>query len=217
MTPLSPNQYLSLRADAEVIEADGYGDKVLRLSDGTYLKLFRRKRMVSSALLYPYAKRFAANLSALRSRGIACPRVINIYRSAALNRDLVHYFPLEGRTLRQIIDPVERTGLRVCVAKFIAELHNKGIYFRSLHLGNVVLTNNGTFGLIDVADLNASQKPLGKQKRLRNFRHLFRYEADREWLLEDSNPIFLETYALHASPTINMGDLKFLLSAPHND
>jgi len=56
MTPLSHDQYRSLRADAQVIEADGHGEKVLRLADGTFVKLFRRKRLISSALFYPYAK-----------------------------------------------------------------------------------------------------------------------------------------------------------------
>lgn len=36
--------YLDLVQGAEVLEADGTGDKVLRLRDGSMLKLFRRKR-----------------------------------------------------------------------------------------------------------------------------------------------------------------------------
>jgi tRNA A-37 threonylcarbamoyl transferase component Bud32 len=151
MTPLSHDQYRTLRADAQVIEADGHGEKVLRLADGTFLKLFRRKRLVSSALLYPYAKRFADNIEALKSRGIACPSVIGVYRIAMLQRDLVHYAPLQGKTLRQIDDPTERLALRARFGAFVAELHNKGIYFRSLHLGNVVLGENGVLGLIDIA------------------------------------------------------------------
>lgn len=45
--------YLQLRDNAEVLEADGHGDKVLRLRDGSFLKLFRRKRLISSAALFP--------------------------------------------------------------------------------------------------------------------------------------------------------------------
>lgn len=34
--------FLALKAGAEVLEADPHGEKVLRLADGTILKLFRR-------------------------------------------------------------------------------------------------------------------------------------------------------------------------------
>lgn len=210
MTPLSHDQYLSLRADAVVIEADGHGEKVLRLADGTFLKLFRRKRLVSSALVYPYAKRFADNITALANRGIACHRVIGVYRVAALQRDVVHYDPLLGRTLRQIDDPIERSALQASFGLFVAELHNKGVYFRSLHLGNVVVGENGVLGLIDVADLSTARRPLSKRKRLRNFHHIFRYPTDREWLT-DGDSVFLDTYVLHARPALAVSELIKLL------
>ena len=43
--------FLALKAGAEILEEDAYGEKVLRLADGTLLKLFRRKRLISSAAL----------------------------------------------------------------------------------------------------------------------------------------------------------------------
>lgn len=53
--------YMKLRSGAEIIEADRFGEKVLTLADGSMLKLFRRKRLLSSAAWYPYAQRFADN------------------------------------------------------------------------------------------------------------------------------------------------------------
>jgi hypothetical protein len=61
MQKLDHTAYLNMRDGAEVLEADRHGDKVLRLTDGTMLKLFRRKRVLSSALWAPYAQRFADN------------------------------------------------------------------------------------------------------------------------------------------------------------
>ena len=211
MTPLSHDQYRSLRADAQVIEADGHGEKVLRLADGTFVNLFRRKRLISSALFYPYAKRFADNIEALKNRGIACPSVIGVYRIAMLQRDLVHYVPLQGKTLRQIDDPTERLALRARFGAFVAELHNKGIYFRSLHLGNVVLGENGVLGLIDIADLSAGRRTLSKRKRLRNFRHILRYSEDRHWLIDNGDRVFFDSYVLHAKPAVAMFELTQLL------
>ncbi|MBC3950772.1 toluene tolerance protein [Pseudomonas folii] len=176
--------YIKMREGAAVLEADREGDKVLRLADGTMLKLFRRKRLLTSALWFPYAQRFADNCEALRARKIQCPTVRKVYRIPSIKRDAVHYDPLPGNTLRQLI--IENPdGLRAKLGEFVANLHNQGIYFRSAHMGNIVLTPDNTLGLIDIADLRAQRKPLSKGLRLRNFKHMLRYEGDREWLLKD--------------------------------
>ena len=64
MQSIDHSTYEALRKGAQVLEADGSGDKVLRLADGRMLKLFRRKRLLSSALFFPYAQRFANNTRA---------------------------------------------------------------------------------------------------------------------------------------------------------
>lgn len=194
MQKLEYTAYLEMRKDADVLEADGKGDKVLRLTDGTMLKLFRRKRLLTSALWAPYAQRFASNCQALRARDIECPTVRRVYRIAQIERDAVHYDPLPGRTLRQLITE-NPAGLRAKLGEFIASLHEKGVYFRSAHMGNIVLTPDNTLGLIDIADLRTSRKPLRKGLRLRNFRHMLRYRMDRDWLLQNQD--FLDHYLSH--------------------
>ena len=54
MKSLTNEEYLAMRAGADVTAADEYGDKVLLLRDGTYLKLFRVKRLFTSARFFPY-------------------------------------------------------------------------------------------------------------------------------------------------------------------
>ncbi|KPW98905.1 Toluene tolerance protein [Pseudomonas savastanoi] len=187
--------YLDLVQGAEVLEADGTGDKVLRLRDGSMLKLFRRKRLVSSAAWYPYAQRFADNCETLIKRGIPCPRIRSVSRIAEIERDAVHYDPLAGFTLRQLLgSAVADDKLRRQLGSFIAHLHEKGIYFRSAHLGNVILTPEGTLGLIDIADMKTYRRALRKSLRLRNFKHMLRYQEDRQWLLDNGNPAFLDGY-----------------------
>lgn len=180
---LSHDAYLALRADAELIERDRHGEKVLRLADGSYFKLFRRKRLLSSAAWYPYARRFADNTVALAARGIPCPVMIATWRIPSIERDAVHYRPLAGHTLRQLIQAGAATAaLRDKLFGFVGQLHEKGIYFRSLHLGNIVLTPAGELGLIDVADLRAAKRPLYAYQRRRNLKHLYRDPQDRAWL-----------------------------------
>ncbi|HZJ92281.1 MAG TPA: toluene tolerance protein, partial [Thiopseudomonas sp.] len=57
-----------------------------------------------------------------------------------------------------------------------------GVYFRSIHLGNVVLTPECELGLIDISDMKIFRRPLSKWQRKRNFEHMVRDERDREWL-----------------------------------
>ena len=90
MKTIDHQTYLALREGAEVLEIDHCGEKVLRLVDGSFLKLFRRKRLLSSALWYPYAQRFADNSRALRSLGIEAPKVLDVFRIPTLARDAVH-------------------------------------------------------------------------------------------------------------------------------
>ena len=195
MQALDHAHYLGLVKGAEVLEADATGDKVLRLADGSMLKLFRRKRLISSAAWYPYAQRFADNCVTLAQRGIPCPKVIKVFRVAQIQRDAVHYTPLPGQTLRQVMnEATSGDELRAQLGSFIAELHEKGIYFRSAHLGNVILTPEGALGLIDISDMKTSRRPLRKSLRLRNFKHMLRYQEDRQWLLDNGNPAFLDGY-----------------------
>ncbi|MDH4611893.1 toluene tolerance protein [Pseudomonas sp. BN102] len=205
MQALDHATYLKLSAGAHVLERDRYGAKVLRLADGSFLKLFRRKRLLSSAMLYPYAQRFADNARLLSERRIPCPNILGVYRVGSLARDVVHYEPLPGDTLRQIYKA--RGEAAACVlhaqlGEFVATLHDQGIYFRSLHLGNVVLTPENNLGLIDIADLKGHSTPLGKSKRLRNFRHLLRYGDDRAWLLSSDNQVFFEAYLASTNLTV---------------
>ncbi|MDH0746573.1 toluene tolerance protein [Pseudomonas sp. GD03842] len=202
MRALAYPDYQALRKDAEVIEADAFGDKVLRLTDGNFMKLFRRKRLVSSAALFPYAKRFANNASTLHKRGIPCPDVLETYRVGEIARDVVHYRPLPGRTLRQLIaEPgyFNDEALLRKFGRFVAELHNQGIYFRSLHLGNVVMTPDNEFGLIDIADMKTLRRPLRKSLCLRNFQHMRRYKGDHAWLLQNHGDLFFEAYIEHSA------------------
>ncbi|MDR2238982.1 MAG: toluene tolerance protein [Zoogloeaceae bacterium] len=187
MQILAHDDYLALRDGARALERDRHGEKVLALADGSYLKLFRRKRLLSSAAWYPYARRFADNARALVEKDIPCPAVIGVWRIPAIQREAVRYRPLEGQTLRQLIRAgADTPDLRARLGAFVADLHAAGIYFRSLHLGNIVLTPSGAFGLIDIADLRAGGHPLPAHKRQRNLQHLLRDAEDRDWLRADS-------------------------------
>jgi tRNA A-37 threonylcarbamoyl transferase component Bud32 len=177
---LTAAAYLELVEGGAVLEADGHGDKLIALRDGRYLKLFRRKRLLSSALMWPYARRFQTNALALRDLGIATVAPERLLRIPHLRRTAVLYQPLVGETLRTALRrrAAEHGVLMRKLGCFLAGLHRRGVYFRSLHFGNVILTTAGDLGLIDVADLGLHARPLDRNQVIRNLRHLMRYAED---------------------------------------
>lgn len=184
MEILQHDDYLALRKDGKVIEQDGHGDKVIILADGTFLKLFRRKRLISSAAIWPYAQRFADNAERLKQLGIPCPKIIRVYRIPSIERDAVHYHPLPGLTLRQLRNGVGECpeDIRKRFWEFVEKVQNLGVYFRSMHLGNVVLTPEGELGLIDISDMRIKRKKLSANLVKRNLDHIKVDPKDTAWL-----------------------------------
>lgn len=187
--------YEDLREGGTVIEKDFYGDKVIRLADGNYIKLFRRKRIFSSALLFPYAKRFVSNAEKLKRLNITTVTPLALYWLPHIKRTAVHYVPVAGETLRALTkEAADPTPILINFAKFLADIHHKGIYFRSVHLGNVVVTTNNNFALIDIADLKFFHKPLSERQQKRNMKHLLRPTEDHWLLMPNLKPITSSYY-----------------------
>jgi hypothetical protein len=162
-------------AEGKVLEKDARGPKVLALVNGSFLKIFYTRRRPFLARLFPYAERFARNLAMLRDAGFHAPEVIETFwldKSAGLSG--CRYQPLPGASIESIFraNPKLIEQHLPALANFIKSLHQKGIYFRSLHIGNIILLPNGSLGLIDVLDLQKKRSPLGRNLIRRNFGHL---------------------------------------------
>lgn len=201
---LSNEQLQALSHDSTVLEQDGLGPKVLRLSDGSFLKLFRKRRLLSSETLKPYAKRFADNSKRLKQLGFFTPEILAVYRlEDPVNSSAVHYLPLPGETLRQALAhalPPQQHALVKQFGQLLGLLHERGVYFRSIHLGNVLLLPNAGLGLIDIADMNVGRRPLSLRMRRRNLKHMRRYAQDKAWLFDQFNDALIEGYSQHAAP-----------------
>jgi hypothetical protein len=64
---------------------------------------------------------------------------------------------------------------------FIIRLHDLGMYFRSLHIGNVVITPDGRIGLIDFADLRIYPWSLGVPAQ-RNMQRMLGMADEADWV-----------------------------------
>jgi len=176
-TPLPAPMLNEMIAGARILEQDGFGPKVYQLRDGNMLKLFRRKRLLSSALLRPHSRRFCTNATALQGLGVPTLQPLYLYRLDDPAWTAVLYRPLPGETLSQLLrdDELSWIALQPELARFINRLHVSGVYFRSLHLGNIVRTPDGQLGLIDIADLQNLRRPLGGRLIRRNREHFDKY------------------------------------------
>lgn len=197
--PITVEAYNKLIKDAEILEQDTTAPKVLKLVDGTFLKLFRRKRWFSSQLIYPYVKRFADNALTLNGIDIKTPKIVELYRFSVNQMEFtaVRYIPLSGETLRQVMmagDKNQQQQLIIQFGKLVARLHQHGVYFRSIHLANVLVLDDDELGLIDFADMTKQRKPLSQSKRARNIKHLARYKEDASWLFDEYFTLFLKAY-----------------------
>lgn len=192
---ISEQEFNQWEASGDCLETDSRGIKVLRLEQGQYLKLFRVKRWYSSANWNDYAKRFSNNASRLTEMGVPTVEVTELVRVPHLERTGAIYQPLAGDTYRDII---KRRGLSakqiVDYGHFFAELHQLGIYFRSPHLGNIIISPQHQLGLIDIADIKFYRRPLSLANRARNFSHLFRYKGDSEALGRHGTNVLIDAY-----------------------
>jgi len=170
---ISKDDYEKLVDGAKVLEKQSFGVKVWLLPDQRIVKLFRIKRSMSSGRLYPYNVRFAGNARRLLNRGVAAPNILETFYCPDIQRHGVIYDLLEGTPFFELMPDAADDELFQQFAVFLGQLHEKGIYFRSVHPGNVLLRKDGSMGLIDIQDMRFWPWALAKPVRARNFRHLF--------------------------------------------
>jgi hypothetical protein len=167
-----------LQASGKTLEQDQRGIKVTLLPDGRILKVFWLRGFFTSSRVYSNARSFCRNAQRLQLRGIATVSHCELFHFAGSTDTAVIYQPLAGQTVREMLKMSQFNELTAQkLGQFIAELHKKGIYFRSLHCGNIVSTPSG-FGLIDIADLKIYLWQVWAKTCERNFDRLMRYQED---------------------------------------
>jgi hypothetical protein len=107
---------------------------------------------------------------------VQCKR---LYHFANSTDTAVLYAPLAGYTVKKLVEAdLLNREMAMALGMFIARLHQLGIHFRSLHMGNILVMPDGQYGLIDISDMSIYPWPLFCNTRIRNFRHLCRYPDD---------------------------------------
>jgi Lipopolysaccharide kinase (Kdo/WaaP) family len=184
-----------LQASGKTLEQDERGIKVTLLPDGNMLKVFRLRGWFSSSLIYSNARSFCRNAQRLHERNIPTVNIIQLIHLKGSTNTAVLYQPLTGETLNSLVKDNKLTVPQCeALGVFIAKLHRLGIHFKSLHFGNIVLSPQGDFGLIDIADMRIFPWALHTSTRLRGFKRLLRYQQDIKLLGADNLALMINAY-----------------------
>ena len=188
---ITQEQFQQLVDSGKTIEQDSNGPKVVLLPHNNWLKIFypRGNSQLKQRVKALPQQRFIDNVTELQQRDIITLKPTAYLALEKSNVEMVCYEPVPGESIRNLLrqGPID-PSLTTQLANYIAKLHDKGIYFRSLHLGNVILMPSGELALIDIADMTFQKRPLSLWQRLRNLKHLLKFgetHAFREALLQD--------------------------------
>lgn len=173
----------------------GYPAVVLH-PDGTITKIWaRKKKLISSATLRPYVNRFIRNAEKLSRRDIIVPEII---RQAAVENShirIVTYRSLPGISIRELLKTNPRQINIPELSQYIYLLHQKGILFRGMHLGNIIQRpEDQGYGLIDFTDVKFYTKPVPMLRRAANLATPLRYLDDVQRIKEAGLPCLQKTY-----------------------
>ena len=193
---ISITDYARLLERATRTYSDHHGEKVLVLEDNSWVKIFRRKKLISPEIWSPLALRFRRNAVRLAERGIATVSVTSVQYCRENNKHLVWYRPLPGTTLEDIFAENDQLDRHMeGFVHFMNSLHERGVYFRSIHFGNVVYDEKtDQYGLIDVADMRFRPQRLSPGLRARNFKHFSRRKKDCGFLSQYGYKRLLNEY-----------------------
>lgn len=179
MMSITQENLNQLIATGKILEQDKLGVKVVKLDNNHYLKIFNHRKKISKSNIFCRSKRFERNALKLKRRGINTVEPTQVFKIKDSARDCIIYRGVDGNTVRQELEKnLQKDPLSKKLGKYIAQLHETGIMFRSLHFGNIICCPNDNFALIDIDDMRVNIFKLYKKQRLRNFAHIFRYQID---------------------------------------
>ena len=195
MEILTRAQINDICQDGIAIDSKGGFPSVVIHPDGRVTKFWaRKKRFFSSATFCPYPNRFVNNARALENRGVNVPKIL---QQAALKNShvkIVTYQGLSGTSIRELLktSPEKVNTPNLCA--YFHQLHEKGILFRGIHLGNIIQISPNTFGLIDFTDVDFFKKPLSLKQRASNLAIPLRYTQDVDLMKHAKLPDVAKCY-----------------------
>ncbi len=200
---LSKKEFYTIlyQPDNKILASSKNRPKVLENALGDIIKVFYRKKTFSSDHYNPYAKRFCRNANKLNTLGFLAPKINLLLYCNDAKAYLVYYEKMAGQTVFSLVKEGNEVILKKLMC-FIISLHEKGVFFRSMHLENFLYSPKNNFILIDISDMKFFNKPLSVYMRLRNLKHIFLHHQDRHIWGHLGIRYWTNEYAQHANFSI---------------
>lgn len=186
----------ALCQNGKAIDNKGGYPAVVIHPDDTITKIWaRKKKLLSSATLRPYSQRFVHNAAELHKRGIVVPEILHHAAVENSHVKVVTYRTLPGQSIRELLEETPESVNINQLCEYIHQLHQHGILFRGMHLGNIIQRRDDLgYGLIDFTDVKFYSKPVPLLRRAANLATPIRYREDIERIQSAGLPDLLESY-----------------------
>ncbi len=194
MQTLDREQLSQFIAPNEILFGTAEHPGLMLTPSGEIVKAFYRKKKLSTATFFPQAMQFTTSSRKLLELGISAPIVKDVIYCKEIPVHMVIYDRLDGKDLRERCEDGDIHSLQGLPA-YLAHLHQAGIYFRAIHLGNILLDGE-LMSLVDISDLSAKGSPLGVLQRARNVAHLFNSQEDKAHFTRYGIDKFIAQYKL---------------------
>ncbi len=207
MKKLSKSEFERFVQEGQVLLGTPERPGLLLTSKQEIAKFFYRRKFISTSLFIPQAERFRSNSIKLKQIGITAPEVSELYFCPEIPVHIAVYQHLKGADFRELCSKSDHR----CIDKlpsYIAMLHERGVYFRAIHLGNVLQLEENELALVDITDLTFQSDQLTIFQRARNIAHLFNSLEDKLLLANYGLKRFLDSYYLSAK--LSAGKTKWL-------
>ena len=201
MLKLDRQQLLNYIETSQVLHGTTERPVLMLTSTNEIVKFFYRRKKISTATFLPQATRFTANSRKLLALDIPAPVVKDIMYCKEVPVHMVVYDRIEGKDVRELCQSDGVANLARLPAHFV-HLHKTGIFFRAVHLGNILVNADKIF-LLDISDLSTQRSSLSVFQRARNLAHLFNTESDKAFFITYGPHKFVQEYlAACQFPTI---------------
>lgn len=171
---LSLHELKAIQQNLKIIRNDSNNKIKVASANGSIYKFFYdlRKSWLKKKLKSAGVQ-FANNALRLQKMNIHSINPSALYFCKEEACHLVVYGKLPGDSVYELVYGQNRIDVLHKLAKYIAELHSKSIYFRAGHCDNYLYdTNKEQFSIIDVDNLRFS---LGIRRRAKNIFYLFHH------------------------------------------
>ena len=191
MQNVSMEAFQSLIEGGEVLLYSGEKTRIVLRPDNYIVKIFRSKRSAR------HAKRFIAVAARFYKKGYLAVSPTTPCRCAADNCVYLTYPYIDGPSLRELLEVGETKYLKSAAA-FVFGLHERGVYFKDCHPGNLIV-HGDDFALLDIHNTRFYLFGLNVRRRAKNLAgFLFRNQTKNLFQPEDVNA-FLQQYLSIAS------------------